>query len=282
MSVRRWPFLLVAIAVGVVACSGSPGGPTTGASVEAAATGPIETGSPGSAIPTPAPTTPTTVSDTAGDTVADTTGSSTAPPTTVDPAGSLAGTDGQTTDTPPSPTTSSPTSASPAPTAGATAGTDPPIVLRLRLDRRVGDAATEGFASFVQAVLTDPRGWTRAGFRFVFDDADYDYTVVLAEGAEVDALCLPYDTFGRFSCQIGPTVALNADRWRTAVDSWPASLDEYRTMLVNHEVGHLLGQHHPASRCPGDGLPAREATPAGGGRARAASAPRPGAGRERP
>ena len=58
---------------------------------------------------------------------------------------------------------------------------------------------------------------------------------------EVDALCLPYDTYGRFSCQNGPIVALNADRWRTAVDSWPATLDEYRAMLVNHEVGHLLG-----------------------------------------
>jgi hypothetical protein len=120
----------------------------------------------------------------------------------------------------------------------------------------VDDAATEGFASLVRDVLTDERGWKRAGFEFTFDDVEFDYTIVLAEGPEVDALCLPYDTSGRFSCQIGPIVALNADRWRTGVEDWPASLDDYRTMLVNHEVGHLLGQHHPASRCPGEGQPA--------------------------
>jgi hypothetical protein len=27
-------------------------------------------------------------------------------------------------------------------------------------------------------------------------------------------------------------------------------------MLVNHEVGHLLGQHHPARQCPQPGKPA--------------------------
>ncbi len=136
---------------------------------------------------------------------------------------------------------------------------DQPTIMRIRLDRRVSDEATEGFEPTVQAVLASDRGWTRAGFEFVFtdsDETDFDYTVVLAEGPEVDSLCLPYDTFGEFSCQIGPVVALNADRWRVAVDNWPTTLDDYRTMLINHEIGHLLGQHHPESRCPGEGQPA--------------------------
>ena len=69
-------------------------------------------------------------------------------------------------------------------------------------------------------------------------------------------MCRPYDVGGKYSCQNGPVVALNADRWRTATPKWTGDLDAYRRMLVNHEVGHLLGQHHPRSHCPGRGQPA--------------------------
>ena len=116
----------------------------------------------------------------------------------------------------------------------------------------MSDDATATFAEVVRTTLLDDRGWQRAGFRFTFAD-DAPYTVVLAEGDEVDRLCRPYDVGGRFSCQIGPVVALNADRWRSATDKWTGDLDTYRQMLVNHEVGHLLGQHHPAEHCPAVG-----------------------------
>jgi hypothetical protein len=47
---------------------------------------------------------------------------------------------------------------------------------------------------------------------------------------------------------------LNADRWRHATPKWTGSLLAYRRMLVNHEVGHLLGLHHPPDpQCPGAG-----------------------------
>lgn len=122
----------------------------------------------------------------------------------------------------------------------------------IRVDRRVGDAATANFADVVRATLTDPRGWEQAGFDITFAE-NAPYTVVLAEGAEVDQLCLPYRTRSTYSCQNGPVVALNADRWRTATPEWTGSLAGYRQMLVNHEVGHLLGQHHPNTQCPGAG-----------------------------
>jgi hypothetical protein len=141
-------------------------------------------------------------------------------------------------------------------TTTTTTSEPPPIPIRIHFERRVNDAATETFAEVARQALTDPRGWEQAGFEFSFDDAGADYTVILAEGAEIDALCDPYTTRSRFSCQIGPVVALNADRWRGAVESWPGSLLEYQTMLVNHEVGHLLGQHHPAAFCAKDGEPA--------------------------
>jgi len=107
----------------------------------------------------------------------------------------------------------------------------------------------------VHETLEDRRGWAAAGFDFAFSD-DAPFTVVLAEGPEVDRLCRPYDVYGKYSCQNGPVVALNADRWRTATPKWTGDLATYRRMLVNHEVGHLLGQHHPPTHCPEPGTAA--------------------------
>lgn len=147
---------------------------------------------------------------------------------------------------------SSPPSSTPAPT---TTTTGPVVVVEYRLDRRVSDAATDDFESVVDATLADPRGWSRAGFRLLRDPGA-EFVVVLAEGPEVDRLCEPYDTGSTFSCQNGPVVALNADRWRHAHPEWTGDVATYRRMLVNHEVGHLLGQHHPEVQCPAPGEPA--------------------------
>ena len=104
----------------------------------------------------------------------------------------------------------------------------------------------------VRATLTDGRGWQRAGFRFV-ERADAPYRIVVAEADETQALCRPYDVFRTYSCQNGPAVVLHADRWRTATPKWTGDVAAYRQMLVNHEVGHLLGMRHPAVQCPGHG-----------------------------
>ncbi|HWB70878.1 MAG TPA: DUF3152 domain-containing protein [Egibacteraceae bacterium] len=129
------------------------------------------------------------------------------------------------------------------------------VVVRYRIERRTTDTATADFIKAVVGALEDRRGWQRAGFDFVLDPRAA-YLVVLGEPEEVDRLCRPYDTAGRFSCQNGPVVALNADRWRAATRQWTGDLAAYRLMLVNHEVGHLLGLHHPQPQCPGAGLPA--------------------------
>ena len=153
--------------------------------------------------------------------------------------------------TPEAATTTTSTTAST--TTTTTTTVEPAAVpIGIRIDDRVG---MPGFAEEVAATLTDPRGWEQAGFDFVLDAGDAPYTLVLAEGPDVDALCLPYDTHGLYSCQIGPVVALNADRWRQATPEWPADagLTAYRQMLVNHEVGHLLGQHHPHEQCAAPG-----------------------------
>ena len=148
-------------------------------------------------------------------------------------------------------TTSGPTSTVAETTTSAPDG---PVVIEVRTERRATEG-TEGFDQVVRDTLLDPRGWQQAGFEIRFTD-DAPNVVVVAEGDEVDAICSPYDTGGRYSCQIGPVVALNADRWREATDTWPGTLEAYRQMLVNHEVGHLLGRHHARPACQAPGAPA--------------------------
>ena len=187
-----------------------------------------EAGHPGPVMATVAPTTTTT--------------------TTVPPPASPA----STVPVPPPTTAASTTVPAPTTTTTATPGV---VEVRYRIERRVSDEATAGFEEFVEATLSDPRGWSRAGFRLVRAD-DGPFLVVLADGPEVDRLCLPHDTYGEYSCQRSEVVALNAERWREATPKWTGDLVTYRRMLVNHEVGHLLGQPHPRVQCPRVGRPA--------------------------
>lgn len=143
---------------------------------------------------------------------------------------------------------------SPAPAPATTPSVSPSpraVVVRYRVEVRARGVAS--FPRVVDTTLHDPRGWERAGFRLVRDDRAA-FLVVIAEPAEVDRLCRPYDTYGTYSCQNGPVVAINANRWRYATPEWTGDLATYRQMLVNHEVGHLLGMHHPPKpQCPGRG-----------------------------
>ena len=151
-------------------------------------------------------------------------------------------------------TTASEATSSTDQSAGAVVDGSPETV-RIRFESQVADVPVETLIAESLAILNDPRGWVQAGFTFVADE-DGPYRVVLAEGPEVDALCLPLMTYSKVSCQNGPVVALNADRWRTAVDHWVLGVEVYRGYLVNHEVGHLIGQRHPKPRCPVAGRPA--------------------------
>ena len=153
-------------------------------------------------------------------------------------------------------TTSAPTSVVASLPASTTSSTIPDIVeVRFRIEVRSGDPALSDFPAEVERILLDRRGWQRANFRLLRRD-DAAYAVVLAEPDDAQRLCLPYDVYRTYSCQNGPLVVLNADRWRNATPKWTGDLATYREMLVNHEFGHLLGLHHPVVQCPAVGEPA--------------------------
>jgi hypothetical protein len=136
---------------------------------------------------------------------------------------------------------------------GVTTTVDPTVEVAYRVVDRTG--AESGFAAAVDSTLHDARGWQRAGFRLVHRD-DAPFTVFLASPDDAQALCRPYDVYRKYSCQNGPLVVLNVERWRHATPEWPGDLPTYRQMLVNHEFGHLLGMHHPDVQCPVPGRPA--------------------------
>ncbi|CAM3186895.1 DUF3152 domain-containing protein [Nocardioides dubius] len=113
----------------------------------------------------------------------------------------------------------------------------------------------DAVAKRVMRTLRDPRGWSGAkGVRFVQVADEPDLRIVLATPRTTDALCAPLLTLGKVSCRNGDVVVLNAWRWEVGTDDYAGELERYRTYLINHEVGHALGESHVD--CPGAGQPA--------------------------
>jgi hypothetical protein len=67
-------------------------------------------------------------------------------------------------------------------------------------------------------------------------------------------LCRPLQTFGKLSCRHGDAAILTHYRWVNAIPEYGSDRTGYRQYVVNHEVGHVLGNGHVL--CPGTGRPA--------------------------
>ncbi|GAA4904518.1 uncharacterized protein DUF3152 [Stackebrandtia albiflava] len=126
------------------------------------------------------------------------------------------------------------------------------MTYRVAVENGIGEEPDE-FAAFVARVLADERGWTAGGdWRFTHSDEDWvGFTIYLVSPATRAELCGSPDTFT--SCRNGDAVVINLERWLLAVEHWDAPLESYREYVVNHEIGHRLGEGHVV--CPEAGAP---------------------------
>ncbi len=128
------------------------------------------------------------------------------------------------------------------------------------------DEDVAAFAAQVEATLGDRRSWIGGGrlrLQRVGGPDDADFTVYLATRETAGRLCArggvnirvggrPYT-----SCRSTGKAIINLDRWRLSAPTYVAAkvpLATYRHYVINHEVGHELGQSHQG--CPRRGGPA--------------------------
>lgn len=136
---------------------------------------------------------------------------------------------------------------------------------RVAVEQGSGEDVT-AFAAAVESTLGDPRSWTAGGqlrLQRVPASSPATFTIYLATAGTAGRMCaaggVDIRVGGRpyTSCRAPGKVIINLDRWRLSVDHLVAAglpLSDYRTYVINHEVGHQLGRHH--EDCPGPGRPA--------------------------
>jgi hypothetical protein len=114
------------------------------------------------------------------------------------------------------------------------------------------------FAQAVETTLGDPRSWGNGGqmsFQRVgvaeATAGQYDFKVTLVSPGNMETYCPGVGTGGYTSCRYGDRAVINLARWATAVPHYDGDIETYRLYVVNHEVGHVLGNGH--RDCPGAG-----------------------------
>ncbi|WP_405600257.1 DUF3152 domain-containing protein [Streptomyces sp. NBC_01410] len=120
------------------------------------------------------------------------------------------------------------------------------------------DIPAKDAAAEIEQILAHPRGWGghgRGSFQLVESEADADFVIRIATPATADSLCLKQglDTHGELNCETADGVVVNLRRWTLGSPTFKGTPDEYRHLIINHEVGHEIG----ISRHLGCGGPGR-------------------------
>lgn len=115
--------------------------------------------------------------------------------------------------------------------------------------------SVEDFSNAVFRILNSEHGWARAGAIFEpSTDGNCDFDIVLAQASTLPTFSSVCSE--QYSCRVGNNVIINDDRWNSGTDVWMSGggdLARYRTMMINHEVGHRLGHIDNEMTCAGAG-----------------------------
>ncbi|WP_399497862.1 DUF3152 domain-containing protein, partial [Streptomyces sp. P17] len=136
-------------------------------------------------------------------------------------------------------------------------GTGQKFTYRVDVEQGLG-LDGELFAQAVQKTLNDDRSWAHNGartFERVYSGKP-DFVVTLASPGTTADWCAKSGldtTVDNVSCDSAATerVMINAYRWAQGSETYGDRIHAYRQMLINHEVGHRLGNHHVT--CDKDG-----------------------------
>ena len=118
------------------------------------------------------------------------------------------------------------------------------LVYSISFDKKLG-LRENPIINKIQDTLNDKRGWYRMGYHFEHKDKDeynIDFEIMFVSESYIKKTC----NFTGLSCADTKynKIYINVDRWRKGSKFSQLSLDEYRTYILNHELGHILGRNH--------------------------------------
>lgn len=112
----------------------------------------------------------------------------------------------------------------------------------------------------IESVLDDSHGWKKLGYKFHRSTTNLDFVITIVPNKIVKKVC----NFDGLSCATmfrnknkTDIIFLNLKKWQKGSAKSKQNVDLYRTYMINHEVGHILGRGHikhedckPGTKCP--------------------------------